>query len=496
MRSPKHLAVVVATATVSLVALGTEPSYADVEVGGIAGVHVFSHTNELGVPDESDAPSESNSVLIGGRIGYYFNDYIGVEGEVGFIPSEVRSGLFGVGDLAYRAHLIVQFRASNPQHRVIPFVFAGGGAMTILYSGMPYILGAYCGSACTHDTDAEAYVGAGVKYRLAHGWGVRGDLYLLFPPSSGITSDNWFDKATLDGEVLLSIYKHFGHKAEMPRAPMDTDGDGIADAEDKCPLEPEDRDGFQDADGCPDLDNDNDGIPDSEDKCPNEPEDHDGFQDADGCPDPDNDGDGIPDAQDKCPNEPEDKDGFQDADGCPDPDNDGDGIPDAQDKCPNEPETVNGYEDADGCPDTVPTKLKQFTGTIQGINFALNSAELLQSSDKTLDKAIAVLKEFPDLHIEIRGHTDDQQMFKGGKFADNKSLSQARAERVKGYLVAGGIDASRLNAVGFGDEQPIEDPKGLTGNQLVAARAKNRRVEFVLVSSTPPPPSATPSPAP
>ena len=98
-------------------------------------------------------------------------------------------------------------------------------------------------------------------------------------------------------------------------------------------------------------DADHDGIPDDLDRCPHEPEDKDGFQDEDGCPDPDNDGDGIPDAQDKCPNEPEDKDGFQDADGCPDLDNDGDGIPDRRDKCPNEPETINGFQDEDGCPD-------------------------------------------------------------------------------------------------------------------------------------------------
>jgi hypothetical protein len=131
----------------------------------------------------------------------------------------------------------------------------------------------------------------------------------------------------------------------------DNDGDGIPDRDDKCPNEPEDFDGFQDADGCPDLDDDGDGIPDTIDKCRNEPEDFDGFQDADGCPDLDNDGDGIPDARDKCPNEPEDKDGFQDADGCPDPDNDGDGIPDAVDQCPNDPEDFDGFQDADGCPD-------------------------------------------------------------------------------------------------------------------------------------------------
>src|SRR5262249_32962042 len=85
---------------------------------------------------------------------------------------------------------------------------------------------------------------------------------------------------------------------------------------------------------------------------PNDPEDRDGFEDDDGCPETDNDHDGIPDAQDRCPNEPEDRDGFQDNDGCPDPDNDGDGIPDADDRCPNEREIFNGIDDADGCPDS------------------------------------------------------------------------------------------------------------------------------------------------
>ncbi len=89
-------------------------------------------------------------------------------------------------------------------------------------------------------------------------------------------------------------------------------------------------------------DRDHDGIYDTDDKCPDQPEDRDGFQDEDGCPDPDNDGDGIPDVKDKCPNEAEDVDDFQDADGCPDPDNDNDGIPDINDACPNAPEDHKG----------------------------------------------------------------------------------------------------------------------------------------------------------
>jgi outer membrane protein OmpA-like peptidoglycan-associated protein len=131
----------------------------------------------------------------------------------------------------------------------------------------------------------------------------------------------------------------------------DADGDGIMDPSDECPSDPEDKDGFQDEDGCPDPDNDRDGIPDPRDRCPNDPENFDGYQDEDGCPDVrgDTDGDGIPDVSDKCPNEAEDKDGFQDEDGCPDADNDADGILDATDKCPNAPEDFDSFEDDDGC---------------------------------------------------------------------------------------------------------------------------------------------------
>ncbi len=131
----------------------------------------------------------------------------------------------------------------------------------------------------------------------------------------------------------------------------DTDGDGVLDRDDQCPHEVEDRDGFEDGDGCIDADNDRDGVPDTQDRCRDTPEDRDGFEDEDGCPDLDDDGDGIEDAKDACRFKPEDRDGFEDEDGCPDLDNDGDGIVDENDKCPNAPEDFDGYNDTDGCPD-------------------------------------------------------------------------------------------------------------------------------------------------
>lgn len=143
----------------------------------------------------------------------------------------------------------------------------------------------------------------------------------------------------------------FGGLRWSARAPKDKDGDGVDDYQDSCPDQPEDIDGFEDADGCVDADNDGDGVLDAGDRCPDEAEDIDGFEDDDGCPDLDNDGDGVADGQDKCPDEAEDVDEFEDADGCVDPDNDGDGILDGSDECPTEAEDRDGFEDEDGCVD-------------------------------------------------------------------------------------------------------------------------------------------------
>ncbi len=458
-----------------IAALGASPAQANVEIGGTAGVHVFSDTNELGVSDVENANSQRNSALFGLRVGAFFGDMIGVEGELGVVPSEPRTLVFDIWNLTYRAHLVAQFRAANPATKLIPFVLFGAGAFSVVDSQNTDVI--------YEDTDEMLYAGVGAKYRVDNGWGLRADARILFPPSS---EDDGF---TTDFEILLSIYREFGRKEaekaiEAPPPDNDPDRDGILGDADKCPMEPEDMDSFEDTDGCPEPDNDQDGIADAADKCPLEPEDKDAFQDEDGCPDLDNDGDGIPDSADKCPLEPEDKDGFQDDDGCPDPDNDGDGVPDAQDKCATDPETKNGFQDEDGCPDEIPAKLKAFTGVIQGINFKVSSAQLQPASSKTLDKAVAVLKEFGDLRIEIQGHTDDQPLKPGTKeFKDNLGLSQARAESVRKYFIDKGLDANRLSAVGFGDTQPIEAPAGLKGGKLAAARAKNRRVEFKLISN-------------
>jgi hypothetical protein len=292
----------------------------------------------------------------------------------------------------------------------------------------------------------------------------------------------------------------------------DADGDGVYDVEDKCPDQPEDRDGYKDSDGCPDPDNDGDGIPDAADKCPNEAEDFDQFQDEDGCPELDNDKDGIPDLNDacpnaaedgrgkrpkdgcpsssedsdgdgvndtvdKCPDEPEDRDGFQDEDGCPDPDNDNDGIPDNFDNCPNDAEDQDGVEDEDGCPDPD----NDHDGIPDVKDKCPNKAETLnlnQDEDGCPDAGPEVVKMGAD-HIEVTerlafssragkvdlkdnsekivydiglvmlGHPDISQLrIQVNAEAAGKDVGQKRADAIRAALIKQGVDAGRVVASG------------------------------------------------
>jgi outer membrane protein OmpA-like peptidoglycan-associated protein len=99
--------------------------------------------------------------------------------------------------------------------------------------------------------------------------------------------------------------------------------------------------------------------------------------------------------------------------------------------------------------------------------FDFNKAELKNESKPDLNRAVNFLKQNPGLRIEIAGHTDSV-----GTDQYNKKLSQDRAESVRQYLIAGGIDAGRLKAVGYGESQPVAD------NGTDDGKARNRRVEM------------------
>jgi outer membrane protein OmpA-like peptidoglycan-associated protein len=258
---------------------------------------------------------------------------------------------------------------------------------------------------------------------------------------------------------------------------LDNDGDGILDVDDACPLVKEDYDGDRDEDGCPEGregDRDGDGIPDDVDDCPDEPEDFDGFQDEDGCPDPDNDGDGIPDEQDLCPNDPEDFDGFEDEDGCPDVDNDGDRILDVDDACPNDPETYNGHEDEDGCPDKGLVIVEDTQITIlEKIYFETDSAIIKKRSFALLDAVAATLNASPQITlVEIQGHADER-----GSDKYNIKLTRARAASVMNALIQRGVIKDRLRSGGYGERCPVDRKHNAN------AWEKNRRVEFKIIET-------------
>jgi hypothetical protein len=156
----------------------------------------------------------------------------------------------------------------------------------------------------------------GGRFRLASGWSI------VAGAGTGTSS----------GEIGAPRWRILAGVRLDSETTTDLDGDGIADSVDRCPHEKEDRDGFEDSDGCPDLDNDGDGIPDVVDKCPQHSEDFDGFDDSDGCPELDNDGDGIPDDEDPTPNLYEPRKPAPSAPVLPDP------VPD--------PDAVTGHDPA------------------------------------------------------------------------------------------------------------------------------------------------------
>lgn len=385
---------------------------------------------------DPDLDLQQAALDVGGRIGIYPLQYLGIEGEAAWIPTETEGG-----DSVNIAALRVQAIAQAPLKGFIPFITIGFGS---------FLTDA---EVLSEDSDNTMNIGLGAKIPLNDTVNIRLDLRdnIALRQPSGLQLHF--------PEALLGLSAGFGGGPEPapppPPPPADTDGDGIIDADDRCPTEP-----AKTADGCPIPDTDGDGVLDDVDQCPNEP-----AQTENGCPDLDSDKDGIPLPADKCPAEP----GIE-PDGCPDLDPDKDGIPLPNDKCADQPETVNGFEDSDGCPDEVPEAVKEFSGIIEGIEFATGKADIRPGSRALLDRAAAVLVEYPDLRLEISGHTDST-----GKAERNRELSNERALAVKAYLVSKGVAGERLKTRGAGADEPI------ASNQTRDGRQKNRRIEFAIL---------------
>ena len=257
-----------------------------------------------------------------------------------------------------------------------------------------------------------------------------------------------------------------GATVDARGCPKDSDGDGVLDGIDKCPGTPNGC--TVDKAGCP-ADADGDGVCDGIDKCADTPKG--ATVDATGCPS-DSDGDGVLDGLDKCPNTP--KGATVDAQGCP-KDSDGDGVPDGLDKCPDTAPDLK--VDKDGCPIEVMEKETELLDTgmirLQNVNFETNKANLLPESFPVLDVVGQVLRQWPELRIEIGGHTDSR-----GTDKHNQKLSEMRADSVKSYLVRKFPDLKpdQFTVKGYGESRP------LVPNNSDLNMAKNRRVEFVVLN--------------
>lgn len=236
-----------------------------------------------------------------------------------------------------------------------------------------------------------------------------------------------------------------------PPVVVDRDGDGILDSLDKCP----DVAGLAALQGCPDRDGD--GIADADDKCPDVA----GTAKYEGCPIPDTDGDGVNDEEDKCVTVK----GLPRYQGCPIPDTDNDGVNDEEDKCPSRP----GPATNQGCPEISKAVIEKINFAAKNIFFATGSSKLLPKSFKSLNEVANLLKADETLMIQIDGHTDNT-----GSAEKNQTLSEARANSVKQYLVSKGLAETRATTAGFGPDKPVAD------NKTAAGRAKNRRTELTV----------------
>lgn len=257
---------------------------------------------------------------------------------------------------------------------------------------------------------------------------------------------------TADFRLLASIGYHFRLKDRKPKAPPP-----------KVTIRSRPEHYEQDTDG--------DGYPDGIDNCPNDKEDGKKPKPTDGCPaESDRDNDGIPDRLDKCPDEPEDLDKIDDKDGCPETDADKDGLLDVVDECPLEPGPANADKTKNGCPTLTRVSEDGSIALLKNIEFDLGRATIKPVSFPILNEVVILLKARPEVRLSINGHTDSQ-----GDRDRNMKLSKDRAAAVKSYLTGQGVQADRLTSEGYGPDKPIDT------NDTAEGRAKNRRVEFLVI---------------
>lgn len=390
-----------------------------------------------------------------GGIGYTIIPSLAVVGHVGWNKINLTDGdPRNISDEFWEADLSLEYNFNNGYILPVdakwqPFLTLGVGSAG--QNGKSFLTVPF-GGGVRYTVSDQLDLNVSSVYRFVDANG-----YQFLQNSLGIVYK--FGKSTGNGPVVAQV--------------LDNDGDGVPNSEDLCP----NTAGSRGADGCPDTDGD--GVADSDDKCPNvagtstlggcPDSDGDGVIDSeDACPQvagtlngcPDADGDGIADAQDQCPNEA----GNANTNGCPD--SDGDGIVDKDDKCPNEA----GVASLNGCPEVDEDTKQVLALALQGVKFQSGRSVILNSSLPLLDRVVEVMNLHPNYRLKISGYTDSS-----GNAESNLKLSDDRAHAVEKYLITKGVAAARLEAKGYGIENPV------ASNDTREGRAKNRRVEFEVI---------------
>lgn len=449
-----------------------------------------------GVPFASPKGAQASDLRLGARArlfgGYWDPFQIGVGGDV-YVPTAPARSYAGDGAIrgapqlllggrlqhfVYSASLGTTLRASSH-----PSSFdVGAGAAVILGDNLlqvgpeltlstPFskdVLARTSASTISVASPTAAELLFGAKLRLFH------SLVIGAGAGPGLTQGY--------GTPVLFAVGSVGYDPLPPRAGQeDRDGDGIPDAVDACPTVRGVKSEDPKKNGCP-ADADADGIPDVEDACPQVP----GVKSEDpkknGCPvDTDADADGILDGQDACPNVPGVKSEDPKKNGCPvdaaaDIDTDADGIPDAKDACPKEPGRADPDPKKNGCPQVTVTKTEIVIH--RQVQFRFGQSSLAQTVDPVSDNLLAevrdaIVKHPAMVRIEVQGHADSV-----GTEDYNQTLSEARAEAVRAWLVKRGIPAERLVAKGYGAKAPVAT------NDTEAGRKENRRVQFLSVEGS------------
>lgn len=310
-------------------------------------------------------------------------------------------------------------------------------------------------------------------------------LGLVFVGGSGLTDDD------MDG-LTSREEKELGTDPNNP----DTDGDGLKDGEEvntfmTNPLNP-DTDGDGLSDGAEvnthktdpnKADTDSDGLKDGEEVTKYKT-------------DPlkaDTDGDSLFDGDEVMKHKTDplkadtDSDGLNDGDEIKihktdplNPDSDGDGLSDGEEINVHSTNPLNVDTDGGSVNDFI--EVGRATNprdpeddvikidvpiVLEGITFETNKADITPESETILMQALKTLQTYPDIVVEISGHTDNV-----GSNSSNQKLSQRRADSVKGWLISKGIPAERITAVGYGEEHPR------VANDTAENKRLNRRIEF------------------